>query len=247
MFDWREKRSLLKRRSEIMNSQRKMQFFSIALIVLCFFLSGCAGNAQQAAPAINMNSETEAMKEKAQEVPSDEDVSKTTGLRKVSAMASYIVYPNVDELDREAQLILIGTPTQNFIDRTSNNVYYEDGNLQDNSTVTDFKIERVIKNQDNIELGEEIPIIEPISIIEEADGQKVVATIEDYVELQKGKKYVVFLHKNTYGQYSVINMNNGRFAIEEGSDLERSVMADSNKEEHSEFKEQVLQKYKLNP
>lgn len=230
----------------MMINKRRVLFFATGVVSLFPLLTGCTTDSQNAIqiPASNSVQQTNEIQEK--EVLNDKNISKTTGLETINAMATFVGYANVDELDNDADLILIGTPTQDFIDRTSNNTYYSDGEIQDISTLTDFKIERVIKNKEDVDLGEEIQIIEPISIIEQ-EGKQVVLTVEDYMELQKGKNYIIFLGKNTFGKYSIINMNNGRFAIEEGNNLERSMMEDSTQERHNEFQKEVLEKYQLNP
>ena len=213
---------------------------------LFLLLVGCIAEKEEDLSKVASVSMQETGEAQEEEILVGENISKTTGLETVNAMATFVGYANVDELDEASDLILIGTPTRDFIERASNNTYYSDGHIQDISTLTDFKIERVIKNEEDVELEDVIAIIEPISIIEQ-NGVKTVLTVEDYVELQKRKTYIIFLGKNTYGRYSVINMNNGRFAIEEDGNLELDVMADSVQEKHSEFQKEVLEKYGLNP
>ncbi|WP_051507229.1 hypothetical protein [Saccharibacillus sacchari] len=213
---------------------------------LFLLLVGCIAEKEEDLSKVASVSMQETGEAQEEEILVGENISKTTGLETVNAMATFVGYANVDELDEASDLILIGTPTRDFIERASNNTYYSDGHIQDISTLTDFKIEHVIKNEEDVELEDVIAIIEPISIIEQ-NGVKTVLTVEDYVELQKGKTYIIFLGKNTYGRYSVINMNNGRFAIEEDGNLELAVMADSVQEKHSEFQKEVLEKYGLNP
>lgn len=52
-------------------------------------------------------------------------------------------------------------------------------------------------------------IIEPVSLKED-----VKYTVNQYVELQKGEPSVLFLMKNTYGDYGLINDNLGKFSLE---------------------------------
>jgi len=226
--------------------KRIQRLLVISGMGLLLGLAGCAAEKQDGLSNADSASMQETGEAQEEEGSVDGNISKTTGLEKVNAMATFVGYANVNALDAASDLILIGTPTQDFVERASDNTYFSDGHIQDISTLTDFKIERVIKNEEDVELEDVIRIIEPISIIEQ-DGVKTILTVEDYVELQKGKTYILFLGKNTYGRYSVINMNNGRFAIEEDGNLELAVMADSVQEKHSEFQKEVLEKYGLNP
>lgn len=226
--------------------KRIKRLLAVGGMGLFLLLVGCIAEKEEDLSKVASVSMQETGEAQEEEILVGENISKTTGLETVNAMATFVGYAHVDELDEASDLILIGTPTQEFVERASDNTYFSDGSIQDISTLTDFQIKHVVKNAENIELGEAIQIIEPISIIEQ-NGVTTVLTVEDYLELQKGKTYIIFLGKNTYGRYSVINMNNGRFAIEEDGNLELAVMADSVQEKHSKFQKEVLEKYGLNP
>ncbi|MBK5442205.1 MULTISPECIES: hypothetical protein [unclassified Peribacillus] len=60
-------------------------------------------------------------------------------------------------------------------------------------------------------------IIELISLIDR------ILTTEHYKELEKDNTYVLYLNKNTYGEYSVINMNNGRFNLDKEEEFKEEV------------------------
>jgi len=230
----------------MVRGKRIRRLLAVGGLSLLLGLAGCAAEKQDGLSNTDSVSSQGTNEPHQEEVSAEKNISKTTGLETVNAMATFVGYANVNALDAASDLILIGTPTQDFVERASTNTYYADGHIQDISTLTDFKIKHVIKNDEDVELEDVIRIIEPISIIEQ-DGVKTILTVEDYVELQKGKTYILFLGKNTYGRYSVINMNNGRFAIEEDGNSELAVMADSVQEKHSEFQKEVLEKYGLNP
>ncbi|MEC0180655.1 hypothetical protein P4H61_03980 [Paenibacillus peoriae] len=163
---------------------------------------------------------------------------------KISLEASYIDYKTVSELDSNAELIVIGTPLQEFDDRQHIVTSFEDGTIQDFYTLTNIKIDKVIKSPEGTALNVEEPlsIVEPISYIDDAGGKKKIA-YEDYTELKQNEKNIIFLKKNTQGQYSVINMDLGKFAIEPSSQSPSSSVDKQDSKE--QFRESVLEKYGL--
>ncbi|WP_226000972.1 hypothetical protein [Paenibacillus sp. BJ-4] len=163
---------------------------------------------------------------------------------KISLEASYIDYKTVSELDSNAELIVIGTPLQGFDDRQHIVTSFDDGTLQDFYTLTNIKIDKVIKSPEgsSLNLDEPLSIVEPISYIDDAGGKKKIA-FEDYTELKQNEKSIIFLKKNTQGQYSVINMDLGKFAIEPTSQSPNS--SAEKQDSNEQFREFVLEKYGL--
>ncbi|CAM3309258.1 MULTISPECIES: hypothetical protein [Saccharibacillus] len=138
----------------------------------------------------------------------------------VSASASFMGYSNVEDLTESADLVLKVTPTSNFWDREHVITNYDDGAVQDFYTLTETKVNEVFKG--DIEQLSNLKFIEPISMIQTLKG-KYKINIEGYQELEQGKEYIVFLGKNDAGQYSIINMDNGKFAVEEITNAQPTV------------------------
>ncbi|WP_342575740.1 hypothetical protein [Paenibacillus sp. FSL M8-0142] len=158
--------------------------------------------------------------------------------------AKYIAFDTIEELDQAADVIVIGSPIKDFEDREHMAQYFEDGMIQDFYTMTELRIEKVIKQPDGIDIGEMMELIEPLSIIEESGNQKTKIIMDDYRELKKGSRYILFLKDNTFGQYSIINMNNGKFNLDNTDDSDMP-MGQQDLAFKTSLKNQVLRKYDL--
>lgn len=72
-----------------------------------------------------------------------------------------------------AELIVIASPTEDFKNREHKSTFYKSGKakvLQDIYTLTDIKIDKVIKGPSNI--PDTIKIVEPIGLLQEYNGLK---------------------------------------------------------------------------
>ena len=152
--------------------------------------------------------------------PASVTASITDTMPTVSIQAKYIGYDTADEIGQDAQIILIASPVDAFADRVHENTYYDDGAIQDFSTYTNLKIERVIKQPEGMNIGDQMKVIEPVSIFTGTDKKETRISFEGYREMKQGKRYVVFLKNNGMGGYSVINMNNGKFNLDGGDPLD---------------------------
>ncbi len=124
----------------------------------------------------------------------------------INLLGSYIKYNNLKELEKASDLIVIGEPLDEFEKRNHKATYFKDGTQEDIYTITKLKVYEVLVTKENdVKNGEVIEIIEPITL----KDNKIITT-SDYYALEK-EKYVIFLAKNTYGEYSIINMNEGKF------------------------------------
>ncbi|WP_143536102.1 hypothetical protein [Saccharibacillus sp. O23] len=144
-----------------------------------------------------------------------EEQDRNHGLKRVNMDASYIGFNTIEDLDAHADLILVGTPILPFEEREHKAAYYQDGVVQDFYTITDFKVDKVVKDSKQAVKNGMIQYFEPISVVTQETGAKVIYSIADYQEVQQGEKYLVFLRENDNGHYATINMNNGKFALEE--------------------------------
>lgn len=174
-----------------------------------------------------------------------EEQDRDHGLKRVNRDASYIGFNSIEDLDAHADLIVVGTPVLPFEEREHKVTYYEDGVVQDFYTVTDFKVDKVIKDSKQAVKNGIIQYFEPISIVTQEKGPKVIYSIADYQEVQQGEKYLVFLRENDKGHYATINMNNGKFALEETA--KRSINARRIQEDptYQALKKAALSKYDL--
>ncbi|MBT2284482.1 hypothetical protein J7E78_13135 [Paenibacillus polymyxa] len=161
----------------------------------------------------------------------------------VNLSANSLTFHEIDKLDAFAELIVIGYATEDFRDREHVITAFDDGTMQSFHTNTNSKIEKILKKPDDFPSDQnELPIIEPVSI--EGD---VIYTVDDYVELQKGDESVLFLMRNSYGDYGLINDNLGKFSLE--GITQYSLPQSSTVEELSEyetFRDSVMEKYHLN-
>lgn len=150
---------------------------------------------------------------------------------------------DIDELDKYVELVVLGYATEEFLDRKHNLTAYGDGYLQDFSTNTNIKIDKVLKRSaDFPEDQKELTILEPVSLFE---GEKITA--ENYIELEKDEPTVIFLMKNSFGDYSLVNDNLGKIMLSDkdpGAPLQ--ALTRTELLEYEVFRNSVLEKYGLN-
>lgn len=161
----------------------------------------------------------------------------------VNLSANSITFNEINKLDEFAELVVIGYATDEFIDREHVVTAFDDGTMQSFHTNTNIKIEKILKKPEDFPSDQkELKIIEPVSL----DGD-VKYTADHYVELQKDDKSVIFLMKNTFGDYGLINDNLGKFSLEETnqSNLPQSFTSQE-LSEYEVFRDSVMEKYNLN-
>ncbi|MDT9722823.1 hypothetical protein QVE09_28410 [Paenibacillus sp. ClWae2A] len=161
----------------------------------------------------------------------------------VNLSANSLIFHEIDKLDAFAELIVIGHATEDFRDREHVITAFDDGTMQSYHTNTNIKIEKILKKPEDFPSDQnELTIIEPVSL--EGD---VKYTVDDYVELQKGDKSVLFLMKNSFGDYGLINYNLGKFSLE--GITQYSVPQSSTAQalsEYETFRDSVMKNYHLN-
>lgn len=217
----------------MIRNRRNIIFFSILLVII---LSTFVWT-------LNMNSNTNSIDTGASLVEEEPTYSNT-----VSISTNSIRFNTVDNLDQVAELIIVGTPTETFENRKHVITNYDDGAIQDFYTLTEIKIDKILKKPEEFsEEQETISIIEPVSL----DGDTKL-TSDGYVELQKGDQSIIFLMKNTFGDYSIINDNLGKFSLNHKensvsriqSESERQSIGDQS-QQYEEFYSQIMEKYNL--
>jgi hypothetical protein len=167
---------------------------------------------------------------------------------------NFIEYDKENQLFDDAELVVIAKTDKNFIDREHVVKYVlsvgSEADLppaiEDFYTRTPITITKVLKQPESssIAKSDNITIIEPVSLLEDDNGLKKLS-IEHYLEIEEGKNYILYLKKNTYGEYSVINMNNGRFNLE-AVDKIKSLSEHgpgNNQEKHEKMKKAVEKRF----
>lgn len=161
----------------------------------------------------------------------------------VQVDANEITFETPEELDAAADLIIIASPSDEFMDREHKVSYFDDGTIQDYYTLTEVQIDKVIKAPSDFNLSNNntISIVEPVGIVERSVGKRKLVT-NHYEELKEKSSYLLFLQQNSMGQYAIINNNLGKFNLDDTNSL---YIGDKTSSEAERFKNEVLQKYSI--
>lgn len=156
--------------------------------------------------------------------------------------ANSITFSEVEKLHAFAEFIVIGYATDGFADREHVITAFDDGAMQSFHTNTNIKITKILKKPEDFPSDQtELTIIEPVSL----DGN-VKYTANDYVELQKNEPSVLFLLRNSYGDYGLINDNLGKFSLEGVSQYSLPESSLSQQlSDYQIFRDSVMKKYNL--
>jgi len=137
-------------------------------------------------------------------------------VRDLYVSSDYIGYPTGKALFSNAELVVVGSPLKEFEDRELHLSRFSNGAIEDIATFTEIDVEQVIKGPEGDATN--LKVYEPIGVYQTFKGKERIA-YEGYTAMKKGSKYLIFLSKNTYGQYSIINMQSGKFNLD-GTDHE---------------------------
>lgn len=86
------------------------------------------------------------------------DAAAHKGVKRINLQASYIGFDNLDSLEEHSDVIVFGTPLLPFEQRSSHTTHYEDGHMQSFYTLTEFKVERTIKDEGPRPVGDTIEL-----------------------------------------------------------------------------------------
>ncbi|MEC0123378.1 hypothetical protein [Paenibacillus pabuli] len=186
---------------------------------------------------------------------SGSDLSEKDNIETVVTHGNYKEFDKENKLFDDADLVVIAKTDSKFVDR-EHVVKYADPDaaganlpqaIEDFYTKTPINVLKVLKSSASatITKNNEMIIIEPVSLIEE-DAKSKKISIENYNEISEGEKYVLYLKQNTYGDYSVINMNNGRFSLE-SEELNINSMDHGHENDmakHNELKQNIEERFK---
>ncbi|WP_145412133.1 hypothetical protein [Paenibacillus xylanexedens] len=156
--------------------------------------------------------------------------------------ANSITFSEAEKLHSFAEFIVIGYATDGFADREHVITAFDDGAMQSFHTNTNIKITKILKKPEDFPSDQtELTIIEPVSL-----DENVKYTANDYVELQKNEPSVLFLLRNSYGDYGLINDNLGKFSLEGVSQYSLPESSLSQQlSDYQIFRDSVMKKYNL--
>lgn len=138
------------------------------------------------------------------------DVAYVPSGRKISVSANYESYLKVSDIDKDADLILKARPSEAFDKRESHINYFSSGDVREFYTLTNLKIEKVLKGDLKNFKKNTLSVIEPIA---KDKNSGLMLTYEDYQAMSENESYLIFLKKNDYGQWSIINMSLGAIPV----------------------------------
>ncbi|KOP64968.1 hypothetical protein AMS62_06650 [Bacillus sp. FJAT-18019] len=132
-------------------------------------------------------------------------------VRDISLPATHKGYSTAQALFAGADLVVVGSPIKDFEDREVILKEHSKGIIEYIVTSTEINVEKVLKGPK--EEAANLKVIEPIGLRQTYRGKERIAS-DGYTAMKKGSQYVIFLGENTFGQYSVINMQAGKFNLD---------------------------------
>ncbi|WP_020621035.1 hypothetical protein [Paenibacillus daejeonensis] len=154
----------------------------------------------------------------------------------ISAFSFY--HSTLDELEDRTELIVSGSPIS-----SKNHVTYDEEGFKDESfTITDFKIEKVYKNnlKNGLNIDDVIKVAEPIYIVDRGlVPGKIEFSPEGYNKMDGESRYLLVLRPDlTYPDLNVIvGTNQGIYNI----DNDANIM--SRTDNAVGFKQELIEKY----
>ncbi|WP_243300269.1 hypothetical protein [Bacillus litorisediminis] len=188
-----------------------------------------------------------------EEVDNQNEIASTEELKTVSVSANYLPFESAEHLFEEAELVVIGEPTEEFLDRNHVVTLSGDNSVEDYYTETELNIKKIIKAPSDLEISENeiFNVVEPaIGVLEDSEGNPYKIVTEDYSEMKKGMTYLIFLELNYFGDYAVTGNTIGRYNIDkkDKNDLPNSaagVEHKMKKEKKEKFWEIFKEKFDL--
>jgi len=167
--------------------------------------------------------------------------NKNEQIQELIVYGDHLLYANANELEKNADLIIIGHTQKDFKEFPGTINYNENGRYSDYYTVTDLKITKVIKGQypkDTIFVTQRAAL----------DKDKNILIInEDCSIMEKGKLYLLFLKKlDLKDTYGIMSINQGKFNIDNTDTKEKEKEKGESGVQYRNLKEDVLKKYKDN-
>ena len=178
----------------------------------------------------------------------------------INSNGNFISYDSFDALEQHSELIIIAQATEEFEHREHVNTFHEtaEDNYQpkmliDGITKTNVHIKKILKQPEDAHFkeGDLLTVIEPITIFEDVDNVKKIMTISHYQAIGM-EDTILFLTKNSFGNYGVINMNNGRYSLTNTDEFDTTKTLSASEERertedfqlHQTIKETILKTYR---
>lgn len=158
----------------------------------------------------------------------------------------YPIYESLEELESDSDLIIIGEPNN-----IKNYVQKEDsGIVEEGYTITNFKVNHIISQNKNTEIPNEISVVEPYFDYELSLSQKVVLQAgkqiiknEEYIPMEIGEKYLLFLYfVEEENKYIINGIHQGTYHIFKNSKTlyENNEVQD---EHYNQLRKEIIDKY----
>jgi len=98
-------------------------------------------------------------------------------ITQVTMLGSYMSYSNADDLEKNADLIIVGTPLKEFSKCTPTITYNEFGRYDNFYTISDIKVSKVLKGQYQ---NDTIPVLQNAAI----DKKENIMLVDEGVAAQ---------------------------------------------------------------
>jgi hypothetical protein len=159
----------------------------------------------------------------------------------VRSSAAWIYpYSSAEELlnDSNVHLVVEATVTPNS---APYKISYEGpANVVVNRTLTDIRVERILKNvKGDVQANQVIPIIETTAFIQDEKLGKIETPLEDYRKAQSGLKYMFLLSWNAQEQkYHVAGAHYGKYNLDNRDARETEV--EKHNEGYAKLKKDIV-------
>jgi hypothetical protein len=151
-----------------------------------------------------------------------------------------VTFNSAEELEKSADLIVIGTPSQALLQTQAVVQLDPGGFVADAYSPTAFNIKSVVKGP---KLPQSITVIQGAALVTSLRFPgSYIRIIDQYSPMQKGSNYLLFLKKIDGEMYSILSVTQGKFNID-GTDKEEQTLRKSS-EQHANLKSKVMSKYK---
>lgn len=162
----------------------------------------------------------------------------------ISVHADHAKFSNADDLEKDAHLIIVGSPIKKFSDRPHVTKYFpgEKKAIEEFYTITDIIVDKVLKQPADFKLNQAntLQIVEPVTEIGYPD-KVIKLKADEYEDVKANSKYIIFLKRNSFGSYYVLGGNMGKYNIDGTDQLDNNIAEE--KELKSKLKADILTKY----
>ena len=144
-------------------------------------------------------------------------LAKTAKVNKVIPVSGLrIGYDSVEKLDAKADLVVVAVPLQDSLQRRHYVDYHADGEIALTATEGDYRVIKVLRVSPDFEgpVPDIIPVMEPAGVYHHPIQGLIKETPDDYSEMLKGSRYLLFLGRNDLGSLSLFGQTDGKFNLD---------------------------------